>query len=134
MQLRMSIAMVDPEPAEKRKSVAPEVAQLEIAKLAGPLRERTIAILDALPIGEVFGWVHAVSIPLTTAMIATLFDFPWDERHKLPEWSDWAARIDIGPDPVLNATRERHCFDMAARFKQCAMSVAPRRPKPICGR
>ena len=118
VQLRMFIAMDDPEHGEKRKAVAPAVTPSEIAKLAGPLRERTSAILDALPVGQPFDWVHRVSIPLTTAMIATLFDFPWEERDKLPEWSDWAAKIDIGPDPVLNAERERHVFEMAARFKE----------------
>ncbi|MFM5885222.1 MAG: cytochrome P450 [Novosphingobium sp.] len=118
VQLRMFIAMDDPEHAEKRKTVAPAVTPSEIAKLTGPLRQRTADVLDSLPVGEEFDWVQQVSIPLTTAMIATLFDFPWEERHKLPEWSDWAAKIDIGPDPVLNAERESHVFAMAARFKQ----------------
>ncbi len=118
VQLRMFIAMDDPEHAEKRKTVAPAVTPSEIAKLTGPLRQRTADILDQLPVGEEFDWVNSVSIPLTTAMIATLFDFPWDERNKLPEWSDWAAKIDIGPDPVLNAEREGHVFAMAARFKE----------------
>lgn len=118
VQLRMFIAMDDPEHAEKRKAIAPAVAPSEIAKLAGPLRQRTADVLDSLPVGEPFDWVHRVSIPLTTAMIATLFNFPWEERDKLPEWSDWAAKIDIGPDPVLNAERERHVFEMAARFKE----------------
>ncbi len=118
VQLRMFIAMDDPEHAEKRKAVAPAVTPSEIAKLSGALRQRTEDILDDLPVGEPFDWVHSVSIPLTTAMIATLFDFPWEERDKLPEWSDWAAKIDIGPDPVLNAERERHVFEMAARFRE----------------
>ena len=118
VQLRMFIAMDDPEHAEKRRTIAPAVAPTEIGKLAGPLRQRTAEVLDSLTIGEEFDWVHSVSIPLTTAMIATLFDFPWEERHKLPEWSDWAAKIDIGPDPVLNAEREGHVFAMAARFKE----------------
>lgn len=118
VQLRMFIAMDDPEHSEKRKAVAPAVTPSEIAKLSGALRERTAEILDSLPTGETLDWVHSVSIPLTTAMIAILFDFPWEERHKLPEWSDWAAKIDIGPDPVLNAERERHVFEMAARFRQ----------------
>lgn len=118
VQLRMFIAMDDPEHGEKRKTVAPAVTPSEIAKLTGPLRQRTAEILDSLPVGEEFDWVHVVSIPLTTAMIATLFDFPWEERDKLPEWSDWAAKIDIGPDPVLNAEREGHVFAMAARFKE----------------
>lgn len=118
VQLRMFIAMDDPEHAEKRKAIAPAVAPSEIQKLAGALRQRTAEVLDKLPVGETFDWVHNVSIPLTTAMIATLFDFPWEERNKLPVWSDWAAKIDIGPDPELNAERERHVFEMAARFKE----------------
>ncbi len=118
VQLRMFIAMDDPEHAEKRKTVAPAVTPTEIGKLTGPLRARTAALLDALPVGTPFDWVERVSVELTTQMIATLFDFPWDERHKLPVWSDWAAKIDIGPDLVLNAEREGHMFDMAARFRQ----------------
>ncbi len=118
VQLRMFIAMDDPEHAEKRKTTAPAMAPSEIAKLAGPLREWTAALLDALPVGEPFDWVERISVELTTQMIATLFDFPWEERYKLPIWSDWAAKIDIGPDPVLNAERERHVFELAARFKQ----------------
>ena len=118
VQLRMFIAMDDPEHAEKRKAVAPAVTPSEIAKLTDPLRQRTADVLDTLPVGKAFDWVGCVSVPLTTAMIATLFDFPWEERNKLPEWSDWAAKIDIGPDPVLNAEREKHCFEMAARFKE----------------
>lgn len=118
VQLRMFIAMDDPEHTEKRKAVAPAVSPSQIQKLVGALRQRTEEILDGLPVGEEFDWVHRVSIPLTTAMIATLFDFPWEERHKLPVWSDWAARIDIGPDPELNAERERHVFEMAARFRE----------------
>jgi cytochrome P450 len=69
-------------------------------------------------VGEPVDWVSNVSVPLTTAMIATLFDWPWDQRDKLPIWSDWAAKIDIGPDPVLNAEREAHVFEMAAAFKK----------------
>lgn len=118
VQLRMFIAMDDPEHAEKRRTVAPALAPSEMQKLIGPLRQRTADILDGLPTGEPFDWVERVSIPLTTAMIATLFDFPWEERHKLPVWSDWTARIDVGPDPVLNAERERHVFEMAAAFKK----------------
>lgn len=36
----------------------------------------------------------------------------------LPVWSDWAAKIDVGPDPVLNAEREAHVFEMAAAFRK----------------
>jgi cytochrome P450 len=130
VQLRMFIAMDDPEHAEKRRGVAPAVTPSAIAALSGAIRQRTADLLDALPVGQEFDWVHSVSVPLTTAMIATLFDFPWEERHKLPEWSDWAARIDIGPDAELNATREQHCFAMAARFKELYDERKALPPKP----
>ncbi|MEN9708707.1 MAG: hypothetical protein RIQ68_1115 [Pseudomonadota bacterium] len=118
VQLRMFIAMDNPEHDEQRKTIAPAVTPTEIAKLAGALRQRTADVLDGLPVGEAFDWVERVSITLTTSMLATLFDFPWEDRHKLPVWSDWAAKIDIGPDPVLNAEREAHVFEMAAYFKK----------------
>jgi len=118
VQLRMFIAMDNPEHDEKRKTIAPALTPSEMQKLVGPLRQRTSDILDALPLGEAVDWVSHVSVPLTTAMIATLFDWPWEERDKLPIWSDWAAKIDIGPDPVLNAEREAHVFEMAAAFKK----------------
>jgi cytochrome P450 len=129
VQLRMFIAMDDPEHAEKRKGIAPAVTPSAIAQLAASIRQRTADLLDSLPEGETFDWVHSVSIPLTTAMIATLFDFPWDERHKLAPWSDWAAKIDIGPDPVLNAERERHVFEMAARFRELYQERKAQPPK-----
>ncbi len=59
-----------------------------------------------------------------------MFDFPWDERHKLAPWSDWCARIDIGPDPELNAERERHVFEMAQRFRQLYDQRKAQPPKP----
>ena len=35
-----------------------------------------------------FDWVDTVSIELTTRMLATLFDFPFEDRRKLTYWSD----------------------------------------------
>lgn len=49
------------------------------------------SILDDLPVGEEFNWVDRVSIELTTQMLATLFDFPFEDRHLLPYWSDVAT-------------------------------------------
>ena len=40
---------------------------------------------------EPFDWVRRVSIELTARMLATLLDFPYEQRHKLVEWSDIAA-------------------------------------------
>jgi cytochrome P450 len=52
------------------------------------IRERMQNILDRLPVGEEFDWVDNVSIELTTQMLATLFDYPFEHRRKLTRWSD----------------------------------------------
>ena len=73
---------------DQRKTVQPSVAPRNLAKLEPIIRERTIRVLEALPEGETFDWVSAVSIELTTIMLATLFDFPLEDRSKLTRWSD----------------------------------------------
>ena len=38
-----------------------------------------------------FDWVDRVSVEVTTGMLATLFNFPWEQRRKLTFWSDMAT-------------------------------------------
>jgi len=87
----MFIAMDPPKHDEQRKVVRPAVAPKNVRRLEGTIRERAAAILDSLPVGETFDWVDRVSIELTTQMLATLFDFPFEERRKLTRWSDVAT-------------------------------------------
>jgi cytochrome P450 len=89
--LPMFIAMDPPKHDEQRKTVSPIVAGPNLARLEPIIRERAAAILDDLPIGEEFDWVDKVSIELTTMTLATLFDFPWEDRRKLTRWSDVAT-------------------------------------------
>ena len=60
------------------------------------IRERAAEVLDELPRNETFDWVDRVSIELTTQMLATLFDFPCEERRKLTHWSDVSTTIPGG--------------------------------------
>ena len=71
--------------------VAPIVATENLNHLEGTIRERTARVLDGLPRGETFDWVDRVSVELTTMMLATLFDFPFEDRRKLTWWSDVAV-------------------------------------------
>ena len=82
------ITMDEPEHSVHRKAVSPTVAPGNIAKMVPVVRERAGAILDSLPIGTPFDWVDLVSKELTAMTLATLFDFPFEERRKLPYWSD----------------------------------------------
>ena len=85
------ISMDPPKHDAQRKVVSPIVAPMNLAKMADTIRERASRILDGLPRGEVFDWVDLVSVELTTQMLATLFDFPFEERRKLTYWSNVAS-------------------------------------------
>jgi cytochrome P450 len=85
------ISMDQPKHDEQRKVVSPIVAPTNLQRLSATIRERTGRVLDALPRGEAFDWVDRVSIELTTQMLATLFDFPFEERRKLTYWSNVAT-------------------------------------------
>jgi cytochrome P450 len=82
------IAMDPPTHTEQRKTVRGVSAPSNLGNLEPEIRERTIKVLDALPEGETFDWVDTVSIELTTLLLATLFDFPMEDRRKLTRWSD----------------------------------------------
>lgn len=104
-QLPMFIAMDQPKHDVQRKTVSPIVAPGNLAILEGVIRERAGNILDGLPLNETFNWVDRVSIELTTQMLATLFDFPWEDRRKLTYWSD-VATADIN-GPLISSMDER---------------------------
>lgn len=88
MILKMFIAMDPPEHDDQRRAVHHVVAPRNLKEFESLIRERTIEVLDGLPESEPFDWVKMVSRDLTTKMLATLFDYPWEERNKLTEWSD----------------------------------------------
>jgi cytochrome P450 len=100
LRLPMFIAMDPPKHDVQRKVVSPAVSPANLQRLEPLIRERAGRILDELPRGEVFDWVDRVSIELTTQMLATLFDFPFEERRKLTYWSDIAATIP-GPGMIV---------------------------------
>ena len=87
----MFIAMDPPKHDIQRKAVNPVVAPSNLKNMEGLIRERTQNVLDSLPKNEPFDFVKSVSIELTTQMLATLFDFPFEDRHKLTRWSDVAT-------------------------------------------
>ncbi len=90
------ISMDPPEHTAQRKTVRGISAPSSLRNLESLIRERTVDVLDSLPEGETFDWVDTVSIELTTLMLATLFDFPLDDRRKLTRWSDIVFAV---PEP-----------------------------------
>ena len=90
------IAMDPPDHTAQRKTVRSVSAPSNLRNIEPMIRERTADLLDSLPNGETFDWVDTVSIELTTLMLATLFDFPMEDRRKLTRWSDIVFAI---PEP-----------------------------------
>ncbi len=91
------ISMDGPNHLAQRNVAQPVLSPRNLKVLEPLIRERVIEILDDLPLGETFDWVDRVSIELTTGMLATLFDFPYDRRRKLTHWSDVAT---AGPEQL----------------------------------
>lgn len=88
MDLEMFISMDPPQHDVRRQAVQGVVAPKNLKEMEALIRERTADVLDRLPIGHAFDWVQKVSIELTARMLASLLDFPYEERLKLVYWSD----------------------------------------------
>lgn len=93
LPVRQFIAMDPPLHDVQRKAVQGVVAPRNLAALETLIRQRVGDMLDGLPLGTPFNWVDEVSVNLTTQMLATIFDFPFEERAKLPYWSDMATSL-----------------------------------------
>jgi cytochrome P450 len=106
-RLAMFIAMDPPKHDVQRLVVAPIVAPGNLALLAPTIRERACLILDNLPRNEPFDWVEHVSIELTTQMLATLFDYPFDRRRDLTYWSNVATTNFKDPNALVKSEEER---------------------------
>jgi cytochrome P450 len=120
LPVEMFIAMDPPKHDVQRRAVQPVVAPRNLADMEKLIRTRVVEILDNLPVGETFDWVERVSVNLTTQMLATLFDFPFEQRHKLTYWSDMAAdspEISGGEgDPEERLTALNDCLQIFTRI------------------
>ena len=124
------INMDPPEHDAQRKVVSPIVAPSNLANMEGTIREHVIDILDQLPNGEVFDWVDKVSIELTTRMLATLFDFPFEQRRKLTYWSE-VASADLATSDEIKTEEQRIAAlgECLTTFKQLMTERANLPPK-----
>lgn len=114
------IAMDGPRHTAHRKTVSPVLGPRNLNRLEPLIRERVVRILDSLPLGETFDWVDTVSIELTTAMLATLFDFPYEDRRKLTYWSDMATSSPalVGATAATEAERQAALRECLAWFQE----------------
>jgi cytochrome P450 len=114
----MFIAMDRPKHTEERRVIAPAFTPAEMERMSTEIRRRTGELLDSLPVGQSFDWVDKVSIELTTGMLALLFDFPWEDRRLLTEWSDWAGDVELFRTEETRKARLEKMFEMGAYFQR----------------
>jgi cytochrome P450 len=107
------IAMDQPRHSAQRKTVSPMFTPTHLDELAILIRARAGKVLDSLPRNETFDFVDRVSIELTTQMLATLFDFPFEERRKLTRWSDVSTALPKGG--IVDSAEQRR-----AEMDECA--------------
>jgi cytochrome P450 len=123
------IAMDPPRHDQQRKAVQGVVAPRNLAEMEGLIRQRAGDILDSLPRDQTFNWVDRVSIELTTQMLATLFDFPFEDRSKLTYWSDMATSGELNggptPEPVRRAAL-LECLETFTRLRDERVNQEPR--------
>ena len=109
------ISMDPPRHDDQRRAVSPIFSTPALIELEPLIRSRAVEILDELPIGETFDFVDRVSIELTSQMLATLFDFPFEQRRLLPRFSDM---ILSGPAATAEeqAQRQAELFAILGQF------------------
>ena len=110
------ISMDPPKHDAQRMSVTPAVAPMQLQKMEPLIRQRVQRLLDDLPEGTPFNWVDKVSIELTTQMLATLFDFPFEERRRLTAWSDLATSSEAVGGSLPDEDRRAGMFEMLDVF------------------
>jgi len=110
LEIETFIAMDPPKHDRQRAAVQGVVAPKNLKEMEGLIRQRAQEVLDDLPVDKPFDWVQDVSIELTARMLATLLDFPYEERHKLVYWSDVAA---ASPEATGGAVMRDELFPAA---------------------
>ena len=109
------IGLDPPDHDAQRRVVTPMFSTAGMAALEPLIRSRAAAILDELPIGETFDFVDRVSIELTSQMLATLFDYPFEKRRDLPYISDLI--LSAPSEEAINTPQE----ERQAAFMQLLM-------------
>lgn len=112
MERTSFIRMDPPEHDEQRREVSSTVNPVTLAKMEDLIRTRTNMVLDALPRNEPFNWVEHVSIELTSMMLATLFDYPIEDKARLIRWSDTFICDINAPDAPVRSEEERFAKQM----------------------
>jgi len=130
MERTSFIRMDPPEHDEQRREVSSTVNPVTLAKMEDLIRTRTNMVLDKLPRNEPFNWVEHVSIELTSMMLATLFDYPIEDKARLIKWSDTFICDINAPDAPVKSEEERFAKQMEfAEYMNSFWEERAKKPK-----
>jgi len=91
--LPMFIATDPPSHDHYRSTFTPVFKVDSLSHFEDLIRQRTKDVVSSLPVNEEIDWVETVSAELTSQMLATLFDFPFEDRHRLVRWANLAIAL-----------------------------------------
>lgn len=116
------MAMDPPAHDVQRRFVSPALAPANLKKFEQLIRERTCKVLDSLPVGDTFDFVSTVAVELTSLMLASLMDYPVEERLQLIRWSDVAISIP-NPEGIVKSFDQlnqemRECGERFMRLRE----------------
>jgi cytochrome P450 len=113
VEISAFITKDQPEHAPIRKSVQPIASPPALDGFRDLITQRTSNVLDSIPEGETINWVDHVSI-----VLATLFDFPFEDRHLLTLWSDMTTATEGADHFPGQEVRVQHLMDCLAYFTE----------------
>lgn len=115
--LPMFIATDPPTHTHYRSAFSPVFKPASLAKFEDLIRQRTQQLIGGLPVNKEIDWVAEVSTELTSQMLATLFDFPFKDRHRLIRWADLAIALsDVGNLVGSEHQRQTELLECLAYF------------------
>jgi cytochrome P450 len=95
-----------PDHTRDRSAVVHAVSPARLVQIEPEIRAAITALLDGLPRGETFDWARCVSEQITLYMVAALFDWPREDKARLPYWCE-VMTATPGPDSVVASFAER---------------------------
>lgn len=110
-----------------RKFIMPAVSPGRLAGIEERIRERCLALIDAIPLGEPVNLVPLLSAPLPLLTLCELFDLPADMWVKLYDWTNAFVGED---DPEFRQSPEAMMAVLGEFMAFCQTLFDDRRAAP----
>ncbi len=103
-----------PDHTRDRSAVVHAASPARLARIEPEMRAAIAGLLDGLPRGQAFDWARCVSEQITMHMVAALFDWPREDKARLPYWCE-VMTATPGPTGIVTSFTER--AEVLATFK-----------------